>query len=129
TDLLRNLLRRSSDKKLLADAPDIKGVDGALDVFIPGPGIGRIYSRTNRDFEATYELLRQEKADQLQSIYGMLLSQLLGEIRDEETGELQIDFSTLAPFAGIREYLGMVGVVGKNRNNGWYVVIVALPPK
>lgn len=128
TDLLRDLLRRAPDPEKLGDAADLKALDAQLQRFIPKGGVGRIYSRTHRDFETTYELLRQDKADELQSMYGMIVSRLLKQARDEETGELRIDFSTLAPFDQIRKHLGMIGVNGKNHDSGWYVVIIATPP-
>jgi hypothetical protein len=128
--LIRKLVEsgRAPDAKLKA-ADDLRRLEACLARYTPGECVGRVYSRTARDLRATYETLRQGGDRPSESIAGIMVGKLLAAIRDPRTGELPIDFTTLPPYDMIADRLGWIGATGKNMDDGWYVVGVALPPE
>jgi hypothetical protein len=128
--LIRKLVeagRAPGDK--LSGAEDMRRLEACLARYTPGECVGRVYSRTAGDLRATYELLRDGGDKPSASISGIIVGKLLAAIRDPKTGELPIDFTTLPPYDVISDRLGWIGVTGKNSEDGWYVVGVALPPE
>jgi hypothetical protein len=127
--LVRKLVAagRASGAKLM-HAEDLHRLESCLARYTPGESVGRVYSRTSRDLRATYELLRSGGDRPSESLLGMIVGRLLAALRDQKTGELPVDFTTLPPFDEIAGYLGWIGATGKNRDDGWYVVGVALAP-
>jgi hypothetical protein len=130
THFIRKLVEegRNAGPKL-SSSDDLKKIESCLAHYTPGESVGRVYSRTASDLRATYELLRQGGEKPSASISGMIVGKLLAAIRDPKTGELPIDFTTLPPYELVADRLGWIGVTGKNVEDGWYVVGVALPPE
>lgn len=112
----------------LTDAEDLHRLEACLSRYTPGESVGRVYSRIASDLRATYELLRSGGDRPSESLAGVIVGKLLAALRDPRTGELPIDFTTLPPFQDVADHLGWIGVSGKNLEDGWYLVGVALPP-
>ncbi|MCA9235243.1 MAG: hypothetical protein KDA44_07215 [Planctomycetales bacterium] len=122
-ELFQRFVATSRNKlPALADAPDFRAVEQALDGFVGRQACASMFVRQAADFYATYELLRTGQAAEAESIYAQLLVRMLGKDRLEE-----IDFSTLPPFdASVAPRLGIVGVRAVAEDAGWHATGLSL---
>ena len=70
----------------------------------------RSFSRTDEEYRPTYELIRQGKMPESESLLGKLLNRLLGPEDEDVLREQQIDGSQLPDFEAVRRYLGPAGL-------------------
>lgn len=106
----------------LADAPDFRAVDQALDAYVGRNACASMFIRQAADFYATYELFRTGQAATAESIYAQVLVGMLGKERLEE-----IDFSTLPPFnESVAPRLGIVGIRAAAEDAGWHATALSL---
>jgi hypothetical protein len=109
----------------LADDPDYRRVDEFItaearrrawnDVCL------RRFSRTEDEFHANYELTRQGKLPQSQSLFGQML---FGgpAAANGQTVKQRVDGAKLPPYDKARNYLGPAGWVGVTEKDGWFLV-------
>jgi hypothetical protein len=86
-----------------------------------GPHFLQGFSRTAEEYRPTYELLRQGKMPESETLLARLLNTLMGTGRREEVREQRIDGSKLPDFEMVRRYLGPAGVVGISEEQGWFI--------
>ena len=87
----------------------------------------RYFSRTDEDLRPTYELIRQGKMPESQTLFGRFLSNLLGTGKDGKLRKQQIDGSLMPDFQMARRYLGPMGVYVQTEEDGWFLVGAMLP--
>ena len=80
---------------------------------------GRFFSLTEEEYRATYELIRQNKLPESESLLARFLNALLGS--DEETRQQRIDGSKLPDFDVVRRSLGPAGMAVSSEKNGWFL--------
>jgi hypothetical protein len=109
----------------LAQANDYQDVDAALSKLIQGPVAVRCFRRSDEAYRPTYELLRQGKMPQAETLLGRLLNRLLTPPEDEEEGILRqqkIDGRQLPNFEVVRQYFSPAGLAVRSLDDGWFVV-------
>lgn len=108
--------------KALADAFDFGRVNKALDQLGGGEQAVRHFVRTEKAYHATYELVRQGKMPEAETVLGRVLNRILAP--DDEEGAVrkqEIDGSKLPDYAQVRQYFGPAGVFATSEEAGWSV--------
>ena len=93
--------------------------------LIDGPVAARCFVRTDEAYRPTYELLRQGKMPEAETILGRLLNRLLTSPEDEDEGVLRkqkIDGRQLPQFEMVRRYFSPAGTVVRSSDTGWFEV-------
>lgn len=122
---LEKMLAAKAKGDQLSDAPDFREVEVTLNQLLPGAVAARCFRRTDEAYRPTYELLRQGKMPESETLLGRLLNRLLTTPEDEEEGVLRkqkIDGRQLPPFEMVRRYFSPAGIVVRSLDDGWFVV-------
>lgn len=122
---LEKMLAAKAKGDQLGDAPDFREVEVTLNQLLPGPVAARCFRRTDEAYRPTYELLRQGKMPESETLLGRLLNRLLTTPEDEEQGVLRkqkVDGRQLPPFEMVRRYFSPAGIVVRSLDDGWFVV-------
>jgi hypothetical protein len=128
-DFLRELLAGFGQREMLISSDDYKQVAGLMDRVSPGPRSGWSFARTDETFRPTYELIRQGKMPESESLLGKTLNDLLTTEVEKEEGvrrSQQIDGSQLPSFEMVRRYFGLAGRALQSENDGWLLSGVLL---
>jgi hypothetical protein len=128
-EFLQRILSTKENGEKLAEAADFKEVDKAINGLIQGQVAVRCFRRSDEAYRPSYELLRQGKMPEAETLLGRLLNRLLTPPEDEEEGVLRkqkIDGRQLPPFEMVRRYFGPAGVAVRSLDDGWFVVGASL---
>ncbi|MGE0605812.1 MAG: hypothetical protein AB7O62_01710 [Pirellulales bacterium] len=83
----------------------------------------RRFSRTEREFESSYELMRQGEMPQSESFLAQLLNNNRSDPKDDEGRRKQrLDGSKMPPYDTARGYFTPSGWVGITEKDGWFLV-------
>lgn len=105
----------------LAKAKDYARMDQNLAVIGAKLNSFRFFARTSRAYRPTYELVRQGKMPQSETIMGGVLNRFLGPEEKGVLREQQIDGSKMPPFEKVEKYLGPTGMSVTSLNDGWFM--------
>jgi len=119
-DFLLKILTLPEERETLANSLDYRIVAATLDQLGIKEQFLRTFSRTDEEYRPTYELIRQGRMPESESILGRLLNALSGEARKGGVRKQQIDGSKLPDYQVVRRYLGPAGIVGSSESNGWF---------
>ncbi len=122
---LEQILADKPADETLARAADYNEVDAALNRLVQGPVAVRCFRRSDEAYRPTYELLRQGKMPEAETLLGRLLNRLLTPPEDEEEGILRkqkIDGRSLPSFEAVRRYFSPAGLAIRSLDDGWLVV-------
>jgi hypothetical protein len=81
-----------------------------------------IFSRTDEEFYPTYELIRQGRMPEAETMLGRLINTMAAD--DSTNGQMReqkIDGKNLPEFNAVRRYLGPAGLVVGSEKEGWIV--------
>ena len=121
-DFLLKILTTAKGDRALADTLEYKLVAKEIDALVPDEMSARIFVRTDEAFRPTYELLRDGRMPESETLFGQLLNAILGDNEDTELREQIIDASKLPDYQVVRRYLGPAGVsITSEQNFGWFV--------
>jgi hypothetical protein len=134
-DFLKRVLEEAGDATSLAQNSDFQAVQDELYRMArqaspesQGPSWSlRGFSRTDEEYRLTYELIRQGKMPESESILGKLLNAMLSEEKEGVVRKAQIDGSKLPDFEVVRGSLGLAGMYGVTEENGWFFKGFTLP--
>ncbi len=119
-DYLVAFLKHRDKGHSLAMEADYRYVQKSLDQLGAGSDAIRIFSRTDRAYRTTYELLRQGKMPESESLLGKLLNRLLTKEDADGPRQQQIDGTKMPPFDKIARYLGPAGTFVQTVPEGWF---------
>jgi hypothetical protein len=122
---LERILDKQQVQEKLTDATDYQEVDATLSRLLPGPIAVKCFRRSDETYRPSYELLRQGKMPESETLLGRLLNRLLTPPEAEEEGVLRkqkIDGRQLPPFEMVRRYFSPGGTVVRSLDDGWLVV-------
>jgi len=80
----------------------------------------RFFSRTDEEYRPTYELIRQNKMPESESLFARLLNALFGEGKKGPRAQ-KIDGSQLPEYQVVRRYLGPAGLQATTEPDGWFL--------
>ena len=88
----------------------------------------QIFARSDELIMPTYEMVREGKMPQSQTILGAIIRAIITpEEGKAASGAVDFDRSTLPPFEQIKDYFGTAGTVGMVEEDGWLIESVQLP--
>ncbi len=119
-ELLQQLLLPRPEDDQLEQCEDYRLVTQQLGRIGSGADSVRSFSRTDEEYRPTYELIRQGKMPESESLLGKLLNRLLGPEDEDVLREQQIDGSQMPDFEAVRRYLGPAGLYLRSEKDGWY---------
>jgi hypothetical protein len=119
---VEELITNSAMGKGLGAEQDFQQVDKELVRLGSGNDSFRSFSRTSESYRATYELLRQNKLPQSETLLARVLN---ATPEHEDAGpnrKQEIDGSKLPPFDQVEKYLGPAGIYVQSEADGWMAV-------
>ena len=119
-DMLRKILAPRPEQDQLMLSEDVQLVNSQLERLGAGQDSLRAFSRTDEEYRPTYELIRQGKMPESESMLGRFLNRLLGPDDEDVLREQKIDGSQLPDFQAVRRYLGPAGLFLRSEQDGWY---------
>lgn len=125
-DFLLKILEPKQARETLGRAIDFRVVEATIAKLGSEGQFGMSFSRTDEEYRATYELIRQGKMPQSRSLLGRVFNALIVPETEGGTREQQIPGSKLPDFQVVRRYLGPSGIVFRNATDGWFVKGVML---
>ena len=123
-DFMKEILSNKAAQDTLGTAGDYREVDGALSRLLPGKSAARCFVRTDEAYRPVYELLRQGKMPESETLLGRLLNRLLAPSDDEGEAilrEQKIDGRKLPEFEMVRRYFGPAGTIVRSEDDGWFI--------
>lgn len=120
-DYLTRILTLPAERETLARTIDYRLVDGQLNQMAPGECIARTFSRTEEEYRPAYELIRQGRMPQAETVLGRVLNRILGEQKRGAVRQQKIEGDKLPDFQVVRRYLRPAGIYVSAIENGWYI--------
>jgi hypothetical protein len=124
-DFLREVLAEANSAEKLSVAGDFKAVENVMSQLLTGPISAKFFVRTDEAYRPVYELIKQGKMPESESLLGRVLNRMLTPPESEDEGvlrEQQIDGSKLPDFEMVRRYFGPAGTVVRSDADGWFIV-------
>ncbi len=123
-EFMEEILAKKVPQDTLGSAGDYREVEGALSRLLPGDAAARCFVRTDEAYRPVYELLRQGKMPESETLLGRLLNRLLSP-EDTEGEEIlreqKIDGRKLPEFEMVRRYFGPSGTIVRSEDDGWFI--------
>ena len=117
--LLKVIAPKTKPEPLAGDAY-YRLVDEEIQKLEPKERCLRVFSRTDEEYRPTYELVRQNKMPESETMLARMLNALFGEGK-KGLRHQQIDGSQLPEYEAIRHYLGPAGFQVTSEGDGWYL--------
>lgn len=128
-DFIKDVMIPNKPGERLNDAADYVEVQKALARLGADEEAIRSFVRTDHSFHATYELLRQGKMPESETMLAKILNKMLGPEDEDKLREQEIDGSKMPPFEAVRKYLGPGGISVQSVDQGWLVTGLLLTKK
>lgn len=106
----------------LAATPDFKKVDAAIKRLGSANDSFRFFTRTEESYRATYELIKQNKLPQSETMLARLLNATFKPAEEGAVRKQAIDGSKLPAYDAVSKYFGPGGFYVQTQNDGWLVV-------
>lgn len=106
----------------LAAMDDFQRVRKALTELGSNNDSFRFFSRTDESYRATYELIKQGKLPEAETMLARILNAMFGPKEEGAIRKQEIDGSKLPEFDLVKKYLGPGGVYVQSEDKGWWVV-------
>jgi hypothetical protein len=125
-ELLRRILAERAENDRLSLSEDAQLVTEHLLRLGAGRDSLRSFVRTDEEYRPTYELIRQGRMPESESVLGRVLNRMLGPEDEDMLREQKIDGSRLPDFQAVRRYLGPAGMYSRTETDGWFLTGVVL---
>jgi hypothetical protein len=123
-DYLMEILAGFGQRERLASSGDYQQVLATLNQLAPEPRCLLIFGRMDEEVRPTYELIRQGKMPEAETMLGKILNNLLTTEVERIEGiprKQRVDGSKLPNFETVRRYFGPAGRVVRSENDGWFM--------
>jgi hypothetical protein len=121
-DFIQDFIAHQGNGLSLAEAEDYKRVKTALAPLGAKHDSFQFFSRTDESYRATYELLKQGRLPEAETMLARLLNAMMGPKEEGVIRKQQIDGSKLPEFDLVKKYLGPGGLYVQSEDNGWWAV-------
>jgi hypothetical protein len=122
-DFIQDFIAYQETKETaLAQADDYRRVRQELNVLGSNLNSFLFFSRTDESYRATYELLKDNKLPQAETMLARLLNALLGPKEEGVIRQQEIDGTKLPQFNDVKKYLGPGGLYTQSEDDGWWLV-------
>lgn len=120
-DYIEELLDRPEQAETLINDGEYQMIDIALDKLGAGNDCVRLFSRTDEAYRSTYELIRQGKMPEAESLFGKLMNRLFEPEDEGAVREQYIDGAEMPDYEIVRRYLGPAGWFIRSEDEGWSI--------
>ena len=121
-DFMTDILTRAKSPKPLSAALDYRQVGQDLRVLGAGDDCVHAFSRTDEQYQASYELLKQGKMPEAETLLARALNALLHASSEGGLRSPEIDGSKMPAYDMVRKYLGLSGTYVHTETDGWFIV-------
>jgi hypothetical protein len=121
-EYLKLVLAGFAARERIATCDVFQQIADTLGRVSPGECCGWSFGRMDEEWRPTYELIRQGKMPQSETMFGKMLNNLLTSEVDRGEGKLRkqrIDGSKLPSFEAVRRYFGASGRSLRSDRDGW----------
>jgi hypothetical protein len=118
-DYVVELLKEVQAKDRLSIAADFARVDAALKELGQKQDSFRAFSRTDLAYRVTYEMIRQGRMPEAETLLAKLLNGLFAPEDEDSLRPQQIDGAKLPEFEKVQAYLGPAGFFIQSDEKGW----------
>lgn len=119
-DFLVEILEKREERDTLSSAVDFQVISEKLKELGDERCAG-VFSRTDKEYRATYELIRQGKMPESETMLGRTLNTVFGAGKNGVLRQQEVDGSKLPEFDFVRRHLGTAGGFAVSEENGWFV--------
>lgn len=118
---MQQILTKADAAAQLSKAADYTKVGAALKKLGAGQNALGFFTRSDKAYHVTYELIRQGKMPEAKSLFGNLLNGMLGPEEEGVLREQEIDGTKMPPYEKIRHNLGPAGAFMDVEKDGWSI--------
>jgi len=119
-DFLIKILELAEERKTLARDIDFQIVRKQADQLGFKEQSSQAFSRTDEEYRTTYELMRQGKMAESETMLARVVNAIAGPPKRGEVRKQRIDGSQLPDYEIVRRYLGTAGLKGVSEKDGWF---------
>ncbi len=119
-DFLRRIVENRAEVDQLKKCEDFHLIEKHLREIGADADCVRFFTRTDEAYRPSYELIRQGRMPESESMLGKLLNRWLGPEDEGLLREQQIDGSQLPEYQAVRRYLGPSGSFMRTEKDGWF---------
>jgi hypothetical protein len=116
------IAHQDANAQHLGQAQDYQRVRDALTALGSKGDSFLFFSRTDESYRATYELLKQNRLPEAETMLARLLNAALGPKEEGVVRKQEIDGTKLPNFENMKKYLGPGGLFVQTENEGWWLV-------
>jgi hypothetical protein len=120
-DILAKVLASEGDRGKLSASPDYQRVAVEIGKLRLDSQSGEMFTRTDDAYRQAYELLKQGRMPESESMFGKLLNSMLGEGKEGVLRMQRIDGSKLPEYDLVRRYFGPAGLTVTTEEDGWFM--------
>ena len=120
-DFLIKVLKNPDPRETLARSLDYQVVTEAIKQLAPEMSAARIFSRTDEEYRVTYELIRQGKMPESETMLARVLNSLSGADKKGVPRKQKIDGREMPDFDVVRRHLGPAGTYVVSEDGGWFI--------
>lgn len=120
-DYLTEILELESDRETIARNPDFMEVMETIDKLGGKQACWRAFSLTDEEYRPTYELIRQGKMPESETMLGRILNTILAPPEKGAVRKQRIDGSKLPEYEVVRRHLGPAGLFVITEDDGWFI--------
>jgi hypothetical protein len=106
----------------LAGTPEFKQVDAAMKRLQSSHDSFRFFTRTDEAYRATYELIKQNKLPQSETMLARMLNAMFKPAEEGAIRKQAIDGTKLPAYEMVMKYFGPGGFYVQSERDGWLVV-------
>ena len=120
-NLLDKVLQDREPFESLNGAADYNAINRQLEDLGADDDSFRFFSRTDEEYRSAYEMIRQGKMPDSESVLGRVLNRLLGPKEKGVRRSQKLDGESLPDYQVVRRYLGPGGLFVQPSAEGWLV--------
>lgn len=120
-DFIEEVVNRGAGQQALDNTKDFVMVNHALTKIGAGQDAVRYFTRTDKEYHTTYELIRTGKMPESETLLGSALNRLFGPDEKGVLREQQIRGDKMPDYQKVRSYLGPAGLFVQSEDTGWFV--------
>jgi hypothetical protein len=119
-DFLLKILPLVDQRKMLARDIDYQTVNKNLDKMGVKAMALRAFTRTDEAYRPTYELIKQGKMPESETMLARMLNAFMGPGKKGVQRKQKLDASKLPDYQVVRRYLGSAGMILISEPDGWF---------
>ena len=121
-EFLAEVMSKPVADKPLSDFDEYDRVQTALKRLGAGRDALRSFTRTDESHRGTYDLIRQGKLPQGETILARVLNNMMGSGKRDDVRKQEIDGTKLPAFEDVQKYFGPAGAYLHTEEQGWVLV-------